>query len=359
MTCNQTTTPSASLTDDQDPRLSALHAWLARSKQVAHPTGMAPASADASFRRYFRVFDGEKGASYIVMDAPPEKEDTGPFVQISAQLDAIGLKVPRVLEADRQQGFLLLSDLGETTFLSAVTSTNADTLYRSALQTLVRLQSQGRSLADTLPPYSDTLLDREMDLFSDWLLGEHLQQPLTTQDHQAWQKVKHTLSRSALSQPQVAVHRDYHSRNLMVGPSPQDELGVLDFQDAVRGPLSYDAVSLLRDCYVRWPDEAVADWRRFYFLALVEAGLQCRTDWDGFVKAFDLMGMQRHLKAAGIFARLWHRDGKAGYLADVPNTLAYLYESAMRYPDLPGMAWLLTRLENQVMPGCDALREAR
>jgi aminoglycoside/choline kinase family phosphotransferase len=357
MTSTATSTLHSPLTDPSDPRLCELEQWLAGSRLIQTPTGLSPASADASFRRYFRVFDGENGPSYIVMDAPPQKEDTGPFVQISQQLDAIGLKVPRVLDADRERGFLLLSDLGHTTFLSAVTEENADTLYRSALKTLVRLQTQGRTLSKTLPAYDGALLEREMTLFSDWLLGEHLQRPFQNRDHQAWQEVKQTLISSALAQPQVAVHRDYHSRNLMIGEALQDELGVLDFQDAVRGPLTYDAVSLLRDCYVRWPEEAVQDWRRFYFLALVDAGWQQRTDWDGFVRAFDLMGMQRHLKASGIFARLWHRDGKDGYLADVPNTLQYLYESAALYPDLPGMAWLLDLLENRVLPDCESLRE--
>ncbi|WP_019895977.1 aminoglycoside phosphotransferase family protein [Hydrogenovibrio halophilus] len=357
MTSTATSAPHSAFTDPSDPRLCELEQWLARSGRIQNPVGLVPASADASFRRYFRVFDGENGPSYIVMDAPPQKEDTGPFVQISQQLDAIGLKVPRVLDADRERGFLLLSDLGNTTFLSAVTPDNADTLYRSALQTLVRFQAQGQALSQTLPPYDDALLDREMDLFSDWLLGEHLQRPLDGRDHQAWQKVKQTLAMSALAQPQVAVHRDYHSRNLMIGAALPDAPGVLDFQDAVRGPLTYDAVSLLRDCYVRWPLEAVHDWRRFYFLALVASGLQQRTDWDGFVRAFDLMGMQRHLKASGIFARLWHRDGKDGYLPDVPNTLQYLYEAAALYPDLPGMPWLLDLLENRVLPDCASLQE--
>jgi aminoglycoside/choline kinase family phosphotransferase len=197
-----------------------------------------------------------------------------------------------------------------------------------------------------------------MTLFSDWLLGEQLQWSLTDSDRQGWHQVKQTLSQAALAQPTVAVHRDYHSRNLMLDADDQGGLGVLDFQDAVKGPLTYDAVSLLRDCYVRWPDEAVNEWRRFYFLSLVEAGLQARRDWDDFVLAFDLMGMQRHLKAAGIFARLWHRDGKAGYLADIPNTLSYLYEVGQLYAKRPGMRWLLDALESRVLPECDALREA-
>ncbi|KUJ71801.1 aminoglycoside phosphotransferase [Thiomicrospira sp. WB1] len=349
---------SGSSTLVKDDRLQALIQWLATSQQVSKPTQLAPASADASFRRYFRTQDADSGRTYVIMDAPPDKEDTGPFVRVSRQLDDMGITVPRVLEADEEQGFLLLTDLGQTTFLSGVNEDSADRLYRAALQTLVRLQSQGMSMAEGLPAYDAALLDREMTLFSDWLLGEQLQWSLTDSERQGWHQVKQTLSQAALAQPTVAVHRDYHSRNLMLDADDQGGLGVLDFQDAVKGPLTYDAVSLLRDCYVRWPDEAVNEWRRFYFLSLVEAGLQARRDWDDFVLAFDLMGMQRHLKAAGIFARLWHRDGKAGYLADIPNTLSYLYEVGQLYAKRPGMRWLLDALESRVLPECDALREA-
>ncbi len=318
---------------EQDSRLEQLQAWLkivAREK-VGDPPFSAPepASADASFRRYFRVRRGDD--TFIAMDAPPQHEDCEPFVRISGWLAQMGLHVPEVLAWDRENGFLLLTDLGTTDYQTALNNSTADALYADALDALVTLQTHGDVYLSQLPPYDARLLHEEMVLFSDWLVDRYVGLPLPA----FWMETAHALVESAQAQPAVFVHRDYHSRNLMVTtPNP----GILDFQDAVAGPLTYDAVSLLRDCYVRWPEEKVAQWRDAYFDRLVEAGLQQRGDHGAFVRAFDLMGVQRHLKAAGIFARLWLRDGKARYLDDVPNTLRYIAEVGERYRETAALA---------------------
>lgn len=321
------------------------------------------ASSDASFRRYFRIHVESDASelsvteakdakdiqrSYIIMDAPPTHEDCAPFIAVSDQLVKMGLQVPQVIEQNLQQGFLLLSDLGSTTYLSVLEScsdSEADRLYADALSALVKLQSQGQQAAKTLPAYSAELLNVEMDLFSDWLLATHLEMPLSTAEQHEWQQAKQCLADSALAQPKTYVHRDYHSRNLML--TEQQNPGILDFQDAVYGPLTYDAVSLLRDCYIAWPVEQVREWQRRYFLQLCEAGLIAKDEWQGFVKAMDWMGIQRHLKASGIFARLFHRDGKDGYLNDIPLTLNYIVEVGKLYPE---MSWLVNLVENRVLP---------
>ncbi len=310
-----------------------------------------PASNDASFRRYFRIYatnhDGQY-TSYIIMDAPIEFEDCRPFIRISEQFIKIGLQAPKVLAKNLEQGFLLLTDLGSETYLSALehaTESEADTLYQQALTALVTLQSKGQAMAKRLPDYDATLLDTEMDLFSDWLLGTHLNQTLDKVEAQQWQSVKLCLQRSALAQPQVYVHRDYHSRNLMVntGNSP----GILDFQDAVQGALTYDAVSLLRDCYIAWPAEQVTEWQRVYFLQLCAQNLMRKDEWKAFQQSMDLMGIQRHLKASGIFARLNHRDGKTNYLNDIPLTLQYITQVGAQYAE---MADLVRLIEDKVLP---------
>ncbi|WP_294947982.1 phosphotransferase [Sulfurivirga sp.] len=313
---------------DTDPRFSRLRQWLAETvpaKLGETPSSEpVPASSDASFRRYFRIEIGER--TFIVMDAPPEQEQTEPFVRIAGWLREMGLNAPEVFAWNREEGFVLLSDLGTVDYQQALNEETADALYRDALMALVRMQQAGDGYVDQLSTYDMRLLQEEMALFADWLVERHLS--LDTPDW--WPETTAALSESALAQPQVFVHRDYHSRNLMVSdPNP----GLLDFQDAVRGPLTYDAASLLRDCYVRWPAEQVDIWRKQYFDQLVQVGLQRPEDWRGFVRAFDLMGIQRHLKAAGIFARLWHRDGKSRYLADVPNTLRYIVEVGVHYPE--------------------------
>ncbi|MBD3756076.1 MAG: phosphotransferase [Gammaproteobacteria bacterium] len=315
-----------------------------------------PASSDASFRRYFRLVikDADRhaqvaaGQSFIIMDAPPTHENCEPFIAVSAQLAEMGLNVPKVLAKDLSKGFLLLTDLGNTTYLSVLNSaeeSEVDRLYRDALHALVQLQAKGKQAAQQLPPYDATLLNNEMNLFSDWLLGTHLEQPLSSLQQDDWQKVKEVLATSALAQPKTYVHRDYHSRNLMI--TSKDNPGVLDFQDAVHGPLTYDAVSLLRDCYIAWPAEQVREWQRFYFLQLCARGLLCEDEWNGFLKAMDYMGIQRHLKAAGIFARLYHRDGKDGYLNDIPQTLQYIVDVGRAYPE---MHWLVNLVETTMLP---------
>ena len=339
-----------------DERFQSMLAWLEilpilQGFEFSEPVA---ASNDASFRRYFRIYlqdnanDGsKKNRSYIVMDAPPEQENCEPFIEISNQLLKMGLHVPAVIEQDLSQGFLLLSDLGSTTYLSALepgTQTWAETLYQDALSALVTLQVQGQQAAKSLPVYSANLLNTEMDLFSDWLLAEHLARPFTQAETKCWQQTKQILIKSALAQPKTYVHRDYHSRNLMV--TQQDNPGILDFQDAVYGPLTYDAVSLLRDCYIAWPTEQVLEWQRYYFLKLCEHKIVAKDAWESFLKAMDLMGIQRHLKASGIFARLYHRDGKAGYLNDIPLTLNYLVHVGSNYPE---MAWLVNLIETQVL----------
>ncbi|MDG6773517.1 phosphotransferase [Thiomicrorhabdus sp. ZW0627] len=321
---------------------------LLQGCEVSEPV---PASSDASFRRYFRIQVDSPNAettSYIIMDAPPEHEDCRPFIEVSNQLVRMGLQVPEVLAQDLQQGFLLLTDLGSTTYLSVLTSASeseADSLYQDALTALVTLQKQGHKSAEALPPYDAKLLDTEMNLFSDWLLATHLEMPLGKLDSQNWAEVKDVLQKSALKQPKTYVHRDYHSRNLMV--TPEHNPGILDFQDAVHGPLTYDAVSLLRDCYIAWPAEQVVEWQRSYFLQLCEANLLSKDEWNGFRESMDLMGIQRHLKASGIFARLYHRDGKDGYLNDIPLTLDYIVKVGAQYPQLKTLVALV---ETQMLP---------
>jgi hypothetical protein len=278
------------------------------------------------------------------MDAPVEFEDCRPFIAVSAQLQQMGLHVPEVLAHDLDLGFLLLTDLGSTTYLSVLSTASesqVDSLYQDALGALVRLQQQGKSLASGLPRYDAPLLNREMDLFSDWFLNTHLECSLGKLESAHWNEVKNALQKSALAQPQTYVHRDYHSRNLMV--TSERNPGILDFQDAVQGAFTYDAVSVLRDCYIAWPAEQVVEWQRGYFLELCAQNVFFKNEWTGFQKSMDLMGIQRHLKAAGIFARLSHRDGKDGYLNDIPQTLDYLVKVGAGYSEMKPLVDLLEK----------------
>jgi hypothetical protein len=311
-------------------RLDALKHWLEEELSFSEYT-LKPASADASFRRYFRL--SHNGASYIVMDAPPGKEDSHPFIHVSRLLFDVGLNVPEVVDADTGKGFLLLTDLGSRSYLDELSNATVERLYGDALGALATLQARIPEDAG-LPAYDEALLMREMLLFRDWLLARHLGMDLSALQQQLLDEVFGRLAGNALAQPQVCVHRDYHSRNLMV--SDANNPGILDFQDAVIGPLTYDPVSLLRDCYIKWPRERVEDWALGYRdLALQTGILHARHDDPReFLRWFDLMGMQRHLKAAGIFARLNHRDGKPGYLGDIPRTLSYVTEVAGRHEDL-------------------------
>lgn len=314
-------------------RLQELHHWLKSQLDWPQPE-LAPASADASFRRYFRVHKDNQ--SYIIMDAPPDKEDSRPFVKVTEMLLATGLHVPQILASDLQHGFLLLSDLGDRLYLDELNDDNVDRLYGDAMGALLVLQSCGPDGSD-LPAYDHALLHTEMALFRDWLVAEHLNMSLDDQQASALENVFEALAQNALQQPQVCVHRDFHSRNLMV--CARHNPGVLDYQDAVYGPVTYDLVSLLRDCYIRWPRARVEDWALGYMELAVQSGVltpeQGRA--EEFLRWFDWMGVQRHLKAAGIFARLSHRDGKPGYLKDIPRTLSYVAEVCESWQELQAL----------------------
>ncbi|WP_336365744.1 aminoglycoside phosphotransferase family protein [Marinobacter sp. C2H3] len=320
-----------------DTRLHALTRWVRTLPGFAAATP-EPVSGDASFRRYFRVWrepgDGATGRTpWIVMDAPPEHEDCGPFLAIARHWHSNGVAVPAIAAENLADGFLLLEDFGDRLMRGALDDpAEADQHYRAALDELVVIQGLDNPPDYPLPPYDAALLDREMALFPDWLLEQHLGLPLDNGTRCLLDTTFAFLRESALAQPEVTVHRDYHSRNLLVRHGT-DRPGVIDFQDAVRGPVTYDAVSLLKDCYIRWPEAQVAEWLEHFRLASQAAG-QHHADADTFRQWFELMGMQRHLKAAGIFARLARRDGKTGYLADIPRTVSYLVDASARQPAL-------------------------
>jgi aminoglycoside/choline kinase family phosphotransferase len=329
-----------------DPRLAALRKWVAGIDAVAG-SDPVPASSDASFRRYFRLRAGNQ--SFIVMDAPPENEDCRPFLQVAGYLEAMGLHAPRVIETNLEDGFLLLTDLGSRQYLDELLENpaSAPQLYGDALSALLTMQRLGVPVQQQLPPYDEALLRFEMSLFHDWLCGTHLGIPLSAGDERAWRSVCDMLVANALDQPRVFVHRDYHSRNLMV--SDINNPGIIDFQDAVEGPLTYDLVSLLKDCYVKWPAAQVWQWALEFYAGL-DASLQSRVDEAQFRRYFELMGVQRHLKAAGIFCRLCYRDGKAGFIEDIPRTLSYVVELGPRYPEL---GFLVDLIEQRVLPGLE------
>lgn len=303
-----------------------------------------PASSDASFRRYFRLQGDSE--SFIVMDAPPAQEDCLVFVRIAGYLEAMQLNAPRILEADPERGFLLLTDLGTTQYLDSLKNNrkNAPAMYADALAALARIQERGAAYQALLPPYDEELLRFELSLFHDWLCGNHLGIEFDADAEAAWQDVCTLLVKNALDQPQVFVHRDYHSRNLMVTAS--NNPGILDFQDAVEGPLTYDLVSLLKDCYIRWPSEQLRRWVLDFYAGLDEATVGL-VDQKQFTHDFELMGVQRHLKAVGIFARLNHRDGKPDYLHDIPRTLNYIVELLPRYAELE---FLVTLIRERCLP---------
>jgi len=314
---------------NSDERLGQLTAWVSQFDGFAdaRPTR---ASADASFRRYFRV-PGD--VSYILMDAPPPQEDCRPFVIIAGYLEQMGLNAPRVLQADLERGFLLLTDLGSVPYLDALESApeSADSLYDDALDALLLMQSKGTSCQALLPAYDVELLRFELSLFHDWLCRKHLDIQFSAADSKHWDDCCEVLVANALEQERVFVHRDYHSRNLMV--TENSNPGILDFQDAVEGPLTYDLVSLLKDCYIKCPATEI-NRRAMYFFERLKAEQKAGLTLKTFLRRFDLMGVQRHLKAAGIFARLLLRDGKPDYLKDVPRTLSYIVDTAPQYAEL-------------------------
>jgi len=317
-------------------RESQLRGWLTGIVGSSH-YNLEPASGDASFRRYFRITLPD-GGTRIAMDAPTENEDCRPFVTIATHLLELGLNVPQVYESDLEQGFLLLSDLGSELYLDRLAMNGGERLYSDALAALMVIQACGRR--DGLPPYSQELLLQEINLFREWLLGCHLELSLAAAEQQMLDDASDLLLANAMEQPQVFVHRDYHSRNLLVTAPPNP--GILDFQDAVIGPVTYDLVSLLKDCYISWPREQVKQWVFGYYELAQQSGVLRSEHEDSFLRWFDLMGVQRHLKASGIFARLNMRDGKPGYLQDIPRTLGYIVDLVPEYPELGPLAELIT-----------------
>jgi N-acetylmuramate 1-kinase len=317
------------VTDASDSRLALLTRWVVDDLGFADGR-IEPASADASFRRYFRLTRGAD--SYIVMDAPPDKEALEPFVSVARALIGLGLNVPVILARNVPQGLLLLSDLGTRSYLEELDAgRDVDRLYADALEALVRLQTHGGEAARALPPYDRAALRREMELMPEWFFGRHLGEPAAAESRAMLDRLFAFLEHSALAQPAAFVHRDYHSRNLLV--SAEANPGILDFQDAVCGAVTYDVVSLLKDCYIAWPRERVSRWLLEYRERLLVAGFRLEAGEAEFVRWFDLMGLQRHIKVLGIFARLYYRDGKPGYLKDLPRVLAYVRDAAGRYAE--------------------------
>jgi aminoglycoside/choline kinase family phosphotransferase len=334
-------------TCNADARLALLVDWLAATLRTT-AFACAPASADASFRRYFRITPDAPALGHrtlIAMDAPPLREDCRPFVKVAALLEAAGVHAPRVLAQDLERGFLLLADLGDTTYLAALRNGFHPALFADATDALIRWQLATQS--GVLPPYDDALLRRELALFPEWYVDRHLGAALTTDERNDLARVFDLLVADHLAQPRVFVHRDYMPRNLMVSaPNP----GVLDFQDAVEGPITYDAVCLYKDAYLSWDEATFLDGIVRYWEKAKRAGLPVDDDFHAFFRALEWMGLQRHLKVLGIFARIARRDGKAGYVEDTPRFLAYAKPVAQRYRELHPLARLLDRLDAMTPP---------
>ena len=331
---------------DQDVRLQHLKVWLDEQLPILFtqqgwgavpPATLTAASSDASFRRYFR-WEGE-GRSFIVMDAPPPQENCKPFVDIAFLLAKSGINVPKIYAEDLDRGFLLLNDLGNQTYLDVINGENADDLFRDALQALLAFQQL--PMVAPLPSYDVALLRRELELFPEWYVKRELGIEFDSAQQQLWQQASDLLINSALAQPKVLVHRDYMPRNLMLSePNP----GVLDFQDAVYGPVTYDVTCLFKDAFLSWPEERVRGWLVDYWQQAGALGIPVQPDLEDFLRASDLMGVQRHLKVIGIFARICHRDGKPRYLGDVPRFLAYIEAVIARRPELAPLDELLGSL---------------
>jgi N-acetylmuramate 1-kinase len=322
-----------------DPRLGLVRRWLDETLKIP-VTRLEPASADASFRRYFRLWDSD-GATRIVMDAPPDKEDLEAYLRVSALLEGCGVHVPHVHAADTGLGVALLEDLGGTHMLTCLDrGGDPQVLYGAALEALASLQLRGDAASRQLPPYDRNVLLREMRLMPEWFCTRHLRLELTMAEQQLLAGTFDFLCEEAMRQPLVFVHRDYHSRNLMV--LPERSPGVIDFQDALRGPVTYDLASILKDCYIAWPRARVETWVASYRERLLAGGPTgsrlAGESAEGFLRDFDLIGLQRHIKVLGIFARLYWRDGKSGYLGDLPRTLDYTLDAAARIPELAQFA---------------------
>ncbi|MEJ0087137.1 MAG: phosphotransferase [Pseudomonadota bacterium] len=345
-----------------DPRANLIRTWLTRDLQWRIGQ-ISVASADASFRRYFRVSRGDvdpaawapRADTLIVMDAPPGKEDIAPYLKVTSLLEQAGAHVPHVYGADAKRGLIVMEDLGDTQYLGLLkTGRGVDKLYGDALTALANIQVRGLRAAQMLEPYDRTPLARELNLMPEWFLEKHLRLELSPEERGLLTVTFEFLINEALLQPQVFVHRDFHSRNLMVLPAASMEKGgpgVIDFQDALRGPVGYDLVSLLKDCYIGWSRERVERWVRGYRRVLGNLGANVGDSEYQFMRWFDLIGVQRHIKVLGIFARLWHRDGKIGYLADLPLTFEHVRDACRRYPELVEFErWLAWR----VAPGLAA-----
>jgi N-acetylmuramate 1-kinase len=320
-----------------DTRLLALMQW-SRQVLASETLGVAPASADASFRRYFRISRGHE--TFVAMDAPPDKEDVRPFLHVTQLMAAAGVHAPRIVAEDVANGYLLLTDLGTQTFLDVLNEANAQDLFAAAIDTLIRWQLSSKP--GVLPPYDEALLRRELNLFPDWYVARHLLHTLSGQQRATLERMFALIIKTNLAQASVFVHRDYMPRNLMIStPNP----GVLDYQDAVYGPISYDVASLFRDAFISWPEARVIDWVARYWERARAALLPVPEDFGQFYRDVEWMGLQRHLKVLGIFARINYRDGKPKYLADTPRFMNYVRQVGQRYDDLRPLMRLLDELQ--------------
>ena len=329
-----------------DQRLSQLDDWLA-AQGVVDTASRRPASTDASFRRYFRLdvvpaLRAKLGDTLIAMDAPPERENVPAFIHVDGLLFEAGVTVPAIVARDVERGFLLISDLGTTTYLQRLDNDNASFMYSDAIDALLAFQLT--SQPGVLPDFDRAFVLREMNLFPEWFVDKHLGVTMTPAQQESLDKVFETITANVLAQQQVFMHRDFHSRNLMW--LEQGNPGVLDFQDAVYGPVTYDLASLLRDAYIQWDEEFVLDWVVRYWQSAKKVGLPVNPDIDAFYRDFEFMALQRHLKILGIFCRLNYRDGKPVYMGDLPTVLDYVRKTANRYIELKPLVRLLDAFEN-------------
>ncbi|MDE0309928.1 MAG: phosphotransferase [Acidiferrobacterales bacterium] len=325
---------------ESDDRIKELIAWLSDVLE-GDISSIQFASEDASFRRYFRIVHATR--SYIAMDAPIEHMDIEVFVKIATKFLKSGINVPKIFEWSKEKGFALILDFGSTTYLDILTLSNADTLYTEAIDALIQLQLATSSEPDFLPPYDARLLNKEMDLFRDWYLPQHKNQEITDEISDVLEHTFGILTSKALEQPRVWVHLDYHSRNLMF--TDDHNPGIIDFQDAVLGPISYDLMSLLRDCYIVWPNYKLKQWIHLYLKKAEQSGMSIDFEPDQFIEWFDWMGIQRHIKVAGIFSRLCYRDGKRKFLDDIPTVMNYLESVSGKYRELEPLHKLVLRLQ--------------
>lgn len=332
-----------------DLRLSQLDAWLA-SLNLVDVASRRAASTDASFRRYFRLdvlpaLRAKLGDTLIAMDAPPERENVPAFLHVDGLLFEAGVTVPAIVARDVERGYLLLSDLGTTTYLQRLDSDNASFMYSDAIDALIAFQLT--SAPGVLPEFDRAFVLREMQLFPEWFVARHLGVTMTPAQQASLDKVFETITANVLAQQQVFMHRDYHSRNLMwLEEGTLSNPGVLDFQDAVYGPVTYDLASLMRDAYIQWDEEFVLDWVVRYWQSAKKVGLPVNPDIDAFYRDFEFMALQRHLKILGIFCRLNYRDGKPVYMGDLPTVLDYVRKTANRYIELKPLVRLLDAFEN-------------